>query len=64
MIISFLFFVKDFRQPSLKLYEVDMVAVPVPDRNKKANSYTKVQIQKPYLAAGDDYYIQLKMTEL
>ena len=64
LIISFPVFVKDFRQPPLKLYEVDTVAVPVPDHNRKADSYTKVQINKPYLAAGDDYYIQLKMTEL
>ena len=64
LIISFPVFVKDFRQPPLKLYEVDMVAVPVPDRNRKADSYTKVRIHKPYLAAGEDYYIQLKMTEL
>ena len=41
-----------------------MVAVPMPDRNRKADSYTKVCIQKPYLVAGDDYYIQLKLTEL
>ena len=64
LIISFQVFVKDFRQPPLKLYEVDTVAVPIPDRNNKADSYTKVCIHKPYLAAGDDYYIQLKMTEL
>ena len=64
LIISFPVFVKDFRQPPLKLYEVDTVAVPVPDHNRKADSYTIVRIQKPYLAAGDDYYIQLKMTEL
>ena len=64
VIISFPVFVKDFRQPPLKLYEVDTVAVPIPDCNRKANSYTKVRINKPYLAAGDDYYIQLKMTEL
>ena len=64
LIISFPMFVKDFHQPPLKLYEVDTVAVPVPDHNRKADSYTKVWIQKPYLVAGDDYYIQLKMTEL
>ena len=64
LIISFPVFVKDFRQPPLKLYKVYTVAVPVPDRNRKADSYTKVHINKPYLAAGDDYYIQLKMTEL
>ena len=28
--------------------------------NRKADSYTKVRINKPYLAVGDDYYIQLK----
>ena len=64
LIISFPVFVKDFHQPPLKLYKVDTVAVPVPDCNRKADSYTKVRIQKPYLTAGDDYYIQLKMTEL
>ena len=64
LIISFPVFVKDFRQPPLKLYEVDIVAVPIPDLNNKADSYMKVCINKPYLAAGDDYYIQLKMTEL
>ena len=64
LIISFPVFVKDFRQPPLKLYKVDTVAVPVPDRNRKANSYTQVRINKPYLVAGDDYFIQLKMTEL
>ena len=37
---------------------------PYQTDNRKADSYTKVWIQKPYLAAGDDYYIQLKMTEL
>ena len=64
LIISFPVFVKHFCQPPLKLYEVNTVAVPIPDHNRKVNSYTKVCIQKPYLAAGDDYYIQLKMTEL
>ncbi len=44
------------------MYEIETVHVPVPDRNHKANSYTKVQIHKPYIAAGDDYYIQLRMT--
>ena len=64
LIVSFPVFVKDFRQPPLKLYEIDTVAVPIPDRNHKANSYSRVKIHKPYLAAGEDYYIQLKMTEL
>ena len=64
LIVSFPVFVKDFRQPPLKLYEIDTVAVPIPDKNHKANSYSRVKIHKPYLATGEDYYIQLKMTEL
>ena len=64
LIVSFPVFVKDFCQPPLKLYEIDTVAVPIPDRNHKANSYSRVKIHKPYLTAGEDYYIQLKMTEL
>ena len=40
------------------------MVVPIPDCNNKADSYTKVCINKPYLVASDDYYIQLKMTEL
>ena len=55
LIVSFPVFVKDFRQPPLKLYEIDTVAVPIPDRNHKANSYSKVRIHKPYLATGEDY---------
>ena len=31
LIISFPMFVKDFHQPPLKLYEVNTVAVPIPD---------------------------------
>ena len=64
LIISFPIFVKDFHQPPPKLYEVDTIVVPVLDHNRKANSYTKVQIQKLYLVADNDYYIQLKMTKL
>ena len=64
LIISFPVFIKDYRQPSLSLYEIDTVAVPIPDKNKRANSYSQIKIHKPYIAAGDDYYIQLKMTEL
>ena len=64
LIISFPVFVRDFRQPPLRLYEIDTVDVPIPDRNKNAQSYSRVKMHKPYIAVGDDYYIQLKMTEL
>ena len=64
LVVSFPVFVKDYRKPPLAMFEIEMVPVPIPDRNPRANSYTQVSIHKPYIAAGDDYYIQLHMAEL
>ncbi len=64
LIVSFPVFVKDYKRTPLAMYEIETVHVPIPDKNHKADSYTKVQIHKPYIAAGDNYYIQLRMTEL
>ena len=38
--------------------------VPILDKNVKANSYSQVRIEKSYIAAGADYYIQLRISEL
>ena len=46
------------------MYEIESVSIPIPDKNTKANSYFQIRIQKPYIAVGEDYYIQLCMTEL
>ena len=46
------------------MFEIETVPVPSPDKNSRDDSYTKVNIHKPYIAIGDDYYIQLCMTEL
>ena len=34
------------------------------DKNVKANSYSQVRIEKSYIAAGTDYYLQLRISEL
>ena len=47
-----------------RLYEIEMVKVPIPDKNKEADSYSEVKYSKPYLAINDDYYIQLRIQEL
>ena len=57
-------FIKDYKQPSLALFENESVPVPIKDKNKQADSYSQVVIEKPYIAVGKDYYIQLHMTEL
>ena len=64
LIVVFLAFIKDYKQPPLALFEIKSVLVPIKDKNKQADSYSQVGIEKPYIAAGKDYYIQLCMTEL
>ena len=57
-------FRKDFKQPPLSLFEIETVPVPIPDKNRQADSYSQVRIHKSYIAAGMDYYIQIRMTEI
>ena len=46
------------------LYEIEMVKVPIPDKNTEADSYSEVKYSKPYLAINEDYYIKLRIQEL
>ena len=64
LIMTFPAFIKNNKQPPLSLYEVETVPVPIIDKNVKANSYSQVRIEKSYIAAGTDYYIQLRVSEL
>ena len=64
LILTFPAFIKNYKQPSLSLYEVETVPVPTIDKNVKADSYSQVRIEKSYIAAGMDYYIQLRISEL
>ena len=64
LIVTFRAFIKNYKQPPLSLYEVETVPVPIIDKNVKANSYSQVRIEKSYIAAGRDYYIQLRLSEL
>ena len=64
LIVTFPAFMKNYKQPSLSLYEVETVPVPTIDKNAKADSYSQVRIEKSYIAAGTDYYIQLRISEL
>ena len=64
LIVIFPVFIKDFKQPPLSLFEIETVPVPIPDKNRQADSYSQVRIHKDYIAAGMDYYIQIRMTEM
>ena len=45
LIVTFPVFIKDYKQPPLSLFEIETVPVPVPDRNRQADSYSQVRIQ-------------------
>ena len=64
MVVAFPVFVKNLASEPKPLYEIEMVKVPIPDKNKEADSYSEVKYSKPYLAINDDYYIQLRIQEL
>ena len=64
LIISFPILLKEYNQNFLSLYEIETVHVPVEDLNSQADSYTRVEIQKPYIAVTHNYYIQLRIQEL
>ena len=62
LIMIFPTFINNYKQPQLSLYEVETVPVPILDKNVRANSYSQVRIEKSYIAAGTDYYIQLRIS--
>ena len=64
LIVTFPVFIKDFKWPPLSLFEIGTVPVPIPDKNRQADSYSQVRIHESYIAAGMDYYIQIRMTEM
>ena len=57
MIIAFPVFVKDHTSKPKTLYEIETVKVPIPDKDKAADSYSEVKYNKPYLVINDDSYI-------
>ena len=64
LIVTFPVFIKDFKQPPLSICEIETVPVPIPDKNRQVDSYSQVRIHKSYIAAGMDYYNQIRMTEM
>ena len=48
----------------LALYQVGTVPVPILDINNKAQSYTQLNIEKPYIALTDETYKSLHTQEL
>ena len=64
LIIQFPMFVEPYMQARLTLYQTETVPVPILDTNNKAQSYTQLRIDKPYIALNDETYILLRSQEL
>ena len=63
-IIQFPVFVEPYTQARLTLYQIEKVPVPILDTKNKAQSYTQLRIDKPYIALNDETYILLRSQEL
>ena len=64
LIIQFPTFVQPYTQQALTLYQVETVPVPIVDQNKHANSYTHLQIDRPYIVLNSEMYISIRQQEL
>ena len=64
LITQFSFFVQPYTQQPLILYQLETVPVPIVDKNTKVDSYTQLQIKKPYLPLNTETYINVRQQEL
>ena len=64
LIIQFPVFIQPYTQKPLSLYQIETIPVLILDMNKKADSYTWIRIDKPYIALNLDNYISIHSEEL
>ena len=64
LVIQFPIFIQPYIQEPLLLYQIEAVPVPILDTNTEANSYTHLQVSKPYIALNKETYISLANEEL
>ena len=64
LIIQFPVFMQPYTQKPLTLYQVETIPVPILDMNKRADSYTWIRIDNPYIALNPDTYISIWTEEL
>ena len=57
--IQFPVFIQPYTQKPLTLYQIEMIPVPILDMHKKADSYTWIRIDKPYIVLSLDTYISI-----
>ena len=64
LIIQFPVFIQPYTQQPLVLYHLGTVPVPIIDQNTQADSYTHLQVDRPYIALNSETYITIRQQEL
>ena len=62
--IQFPVFIQPYTQQLLILYQIERVPVPILDQNKQADSYTHLQIDRPYITLNSETYISIRQQKL
>ena len=60
LIIQFPVFIQPYTQQPLVLYQIETVPVPITDQNTPADSYTHLQVDRPYIALNSETYITIR----
>ena len=60
LIIQFPISVQPYSQQLLILYQLETVPILIIDKNTKVNSYTELQIKKPYIALNLETHINIQ----
>ena len=64
LIVQFPVFIQPYTQQPLILYQIETVPVPIIDQNTQVQSYTHLQVNKPYIALNFETYISIRQQEL
>ena len=64
LIIQFPVFIQPYTQELLILYQIETVLVPIIEQNIKAQPYTHLQVNRPYISLNSETYITVRQQEL
>ena len=64
LIIQFLIFIQPYIKQPLILYQIETIPVSIMGPIKQTNSYTHLQINRPYTVLNSETYISIRQQEL
>ena len=64
LIMQFPIFMQPYTQWPLVLYQIETVLVPIIDKDTQADSYTHLQVDRPYIVLHFETYITIRQQEL